>query len=53
MKGYEITCCDCGLIHRVDFKIVKLTGRKRKDEVEVRDIKGPKLKVMFRVRRVN
>ena len=22
-KGYKMACCDCGLIHEMDFKIVK------------------------------
>ena len=23
MKGYRIKCCDCGLVHRMDFFVVK------------------------------
>ena len=23
-KGYLVMCCDCGLVHEVDFKIVPL-----------------------------
>lgn len=23
MKGYKLGCCDCGLIHTLDFRIVK------------------------------
>lgn len=26
-KGYLMACCDCGLVHRMDFRIV--TGRVR------------------------
>jgi len=22
MKGFKMGCCDCGLIHRLDFKII-------------------------------
>jgi hypothetical protein len=22
MKGYRMACCDCGLVHKIDFKIV-------------------------------
>lgn len=22
-KGYKMMCCDCGLVHDVDFKLVK------------------------------
>jgi hypothetical protein len=21
MEGYKMSCCDCGLVHKVDFKI--------------------------------
>lgn len=22
-KGYLMKCCDCGLVHRIDFKLIK------------------------------
>lgn len=22
-RGYKLACCDCGLVHAVDFKVVK------------------------------
>lgn len=22
-KGYRMKCCDCGLVHRMDFKLIK------------------------------
>lgn len=22
MKGYKMACCDCGLVHRMDFKVI-------------------------------
>ena len=22
-KGYKFACCDCGLVHKLDFKLVK------------------------------
>lgn len=28
--GYRMKCCDCGLIHRFDFRIVKRKGKKRR-----------------------
>ena len=30
-KGYRMQCCDCGLVHAVDFRIVKY-GKRRKIE---------------------
>lgn len=29
-KGYRMACCDCGLVHRIDFRLVKYSGNKRK-----------------------
>lgn len=23
MKGYKMACCDCGLIHELDFKVIR------------------------------
>jgi hypothetical protein len=23
MKGYRIACCDCGLVHNMEFKVIK------------------------------
>lgn len=23
MKGYLMKCCDCGLVHKLDFKVLK------------------------------
>lgn len=23
MKGYRMACCDCGLVHVLDFKVIK------------------------------
>lgn len=37
MRGYRIKCCDCGLVHEMDFKVIPW-GRGRK--------------VLFRARRV-
>ena len=25
MKGYKLACCDCGLVHDVDFWVVEVT----------------------------
>lgn len=27
--GYRMKCCDCGLVHRVDYRIVKYAGGRR------------------------
>ncbi len=39
-KGYRMACCDCGLVHSLDFRVIKYAGGKR-------------TKVQFRARRNN
>jgi hypothetical protein len=29
MKGYKMQCCDCGLVHEVEFRVVKVIKRKQ------------------------
>ena len=29
MRRYRLGCCDCGLVHDFDFRIVTVGGRKR------------------------
>lgn len=29
-KGYKLACCDCGLVHNLDFRIVKYAKNQRK-----------------------
>lgn len=24
MRGYKVACCDCGLVHRYDFRLVRV-----------------------------
>lgn len=47
MQEYEMTCCDCGLTHSIDFKIVR-----RIDEELVEDVDDPTLGVMLRAWRL-
>ena len=35
-RGYKLACCDCGLVHTMDFRVVKWA-------------KGKRTKVQFRV----
>ena len=27
MDGYKMRCCDCGLVHKIDFRAVKIVKR--------------------------
>lgn len=28
-RGYKMSCCDCGLVHVLNFRVVKYAGGKR------------------------
>lgn len=43
MEAYEMKCCDCGLVHVIDFKVVR-----RLDEEKVEDVADMSLGVMLK-----
>ena len=51
MRGYKIACCDCGLVHDVEYNAVKVTKRLRNGTFEVETLDPEKYRVEFRVRR--
>jgi hypothetical protein len=54
MKGYRIGCCDCGLVHDMDFKIVWVSEDKDGNcTVLDHRIVGATQRVMIRARRNN
>ena len=50
-NGYKLACCDCGLVHDIDFRPVKLDYDRKNKIYEATVI--PKAAVIFRVRRNN
>lgn len=46
--GYLMQCCDCGLIHEVEFRVAKYESDKS-DEFEV--VEDKNIQVQFRMRR--
>lgn len=34
-KGYKLACCDCGLVHTLNFRIVKYGPNLRKIQFQV------------------
>jgi hypothetical protein len=48
-KGFYMACCDCGLVHELDFQAFVETNQKRKD-FEVVPLPWP-FRVMFKARR--
>lgn len=48
MSGYRMKCCDCGLVHDVDFRVVKY---KHSKSCFYKVIRGKNTQVHIRVRR--
>lgn len=48
-KGYLMKCCDCGLVHEMEFKVFAEKNRKGKT-FEIVELPYP-LRPMFRARR--
>lgn len=52
MDGYLMQCCDCNLVHEVDFKVVEKVSRiKRDGSWEAEPTKKSKFRIGIRMRR--
>ena len=47
-KGYLMGCCDCGLVHRMDFRIATNPKNKKQQKVQFRASRAPKYTVQLR-----
>lgn len=50
MKGYLMKCCDCGLVHELEFKTFAETKQRRGGAYEIVEMPWP-IRVLFRARR--
>jgi hypothetical protein len=53
MDNYGMKCCDCGLIHLVDFQATKVVEVHGEDDKTHEPLSTKKYGVRFRVRREN
>lgn len=53
MKGYRMSCCDCGLVHRLDFEAYRVIKRNPDGSFTVRAIPDGKGQVGLRATRDN
>jgi CxxC motif-containing protein len=58
MKGYKMACCDCGLVHKLDFEVIKQKNIVKEyadgnHEYSYTEVKNPKYVVMLRASRDN
>jgi len=49
MKGYLLKCCDCGLVHEMDFEVL-VTSRYKKERIAT-PITSKQFQIRFRARR--
>lgn len=49
-KGYLMKCCDCGLVHEMEFKAFAEVCQKRRGVFEIVDLPWP-IRAAFRARR--
>jgi hypothetical protein len=53
MRGYRLACCDCCLVHDMEFKVLKVTKQNPDGSWEAEEIDSEKYRVEFRARRNN
>lgn len=51
MRGYLMQCCDCDLVHEMEFNVLKVTGVKRGSYWDAEVMEPDKYRVSFRCRR--
>jgi len=53
MRGYKLRCCDCGLVHRIDFTALKVTTRHKDGSWTGRALNLRAFRVVLQVYRDN
>lgn len=51
MARYRMGCCDCGLVHDMEFKAVRVTKQHGDGSWDYEDLSTEEFRVMFRARR--
>jgi hypothetical protein len=52
MDGYKMQCCDCGLIHEIDFQVVKVVKTHKDGTWACVDLSKKKYRIEIKARRV-
>lgn len=51
MRGYRLGCCDCGLVHDFDFRVIRVKKQHHDGSMTVEVLSSRDYQVEFRVRR--
>ena len=52
-RGYWLACCDCALVHEVQFRAIGCGPQDKRGAFKARDLPPSKYRVKMRVRRAN
>ena len=53
MRGYKMACCDCGLVHDMEFDVYEITKTNKDGTFEAKKKRGKKWRVVLRAKRNN
>lgn len=53
MRGYKMSCCDCGLVHDIDFEVFEIERFNKNGTFRGKEKRGKRWRVGMRVRRNN
>lgn len=53
MTGYKIACCDCGLVHDMEFGVLRVTKHNADGSWKAKELDSVKYRVQLRARRNN
>lgn len=52
MDNYKMKCCDCGLVHEIDFQVVKVIKTHKDGTWSCVDLDKKKYRVEIKARRI-
>jgi len=52
VQGYKMACCDCGLVHDLEFQVIQVTEREG-DTFDGQEVPFEDYRVLMRARRNN
>ena len=53
MDNYKMSCCDCGLVHDMDFQVVKIMKEYKDGSYLLKELPKDKYRVSLKARRNN
>jgi hypothetical protein len=51
MRGYRMACCDCNLVHEVEFEVAKINRKRSNGYIELSILNPEKHRVRLRMKR--